>query len=146
MIHARPERALYSHWQHPYTPAPAYKKRVAYFSMEFAVEQCLKTYAGGLGFLAGSHMRSAYELRQNMIGIGILWKRGYYDQVRYENGHMKVMYSEKYYNFLEDTGIKVGLKITNAHVYVKAYCLRPETFGTVPIYFLSTDIPENDRL
>ena len=55
-------------------------KKVAYFSMEFAVHQPLKIYSGGLGFLAGSHLRSAYELRQNMINIGILWKYGYYDQ------------------------------------------------------------------
>ncbi|WP_250630929.1 alpha-glucan family phosphorylase [Rhodoflexus caldus] len=146
MIHTLPEIAQYSHWRHPYTPDPKYNQRVAYFSMEFAIDQCLKTYAGGLGFLAGSHMRSAYDLRQNMVGIGILWKRGYYDQTRQENGHMNVLFQEKHYSFLEDTGIKVGLKITHAHVYVKAYCLRPETFGTVPIYFLTTDIPENDYL
>lgn len=146
MIHTLPEIAQYSHWRHPYTPDPKYNQRVAYFSMEFAIDQCLKTYAGGLGFLAGSHMRSAYDLRQNMVGIGILWKRGYYDQTRQENGHMNVLFQEKHYSFLEDTGIKVGLKITHAHVYVKAYCLRPETFGTVPIYFLTTDIPENDHL
>lgn len=146
MIHALSEIAQYSHWRHPYTPDPKYSRRVAYFSMEFAVDQSLKTYAGGLGFLAGSHMRSAYDLRQNMVGIGILWKRGYYDQIRKENGHMDVLFQEKYYSFLEDTGIKVGLKITHAHVYVKAYCLRPEIFGTVPIYFLTTDIPENDYL
>jgi starch phosphorylase len=146
MIHTLPEIAQYSHWRHPYTPDPKYSKRVAYFSMEFAIDQCLKTYSGGLGFLAGSHMRSAYDLRQNMVGIGILWKRGYYDQTRRENGHMNVLFREKHYSFLEDTGIKVGLKITHAHVYVKAYCLRPETFGTVPIYFLTTDIPENDYL
>ena len=68
-------------FSHPYNISPEFQKRVAYFCMEYAIHQPLKTYAGGLGFLAGSHMRSAYELRQNMIGIGILWKYGYYDQV-----------------------------------------------------------------
>lgn len=58
-------------------------KSVAYFSMEFAIDQSLKIYSGGLGFLAGSHMRSAFELKQNLVGIGMLWKYGYYDQVRY---------------------------------------------------------------
>ena len=43
-----------------------YSKKVAYFSMEFAIAQCLKTYSGGLGYLAGSHMRSAFDLKQNM--------------------------------------------------------------------------------
>src|SRR6476661_2377997 len=65
-------------FSHPYTINPLYKKRVAYFCMEYAIHQSLKTYAGGLGFLAGSHLKSAYELRQNMVGIGILWKYGYY--------------------------------------------------------------------
>ena len=65
-----------------YTPDKKYKKPVAYFSMEFAIDQALKIYSGGLGFLAGSHMRSAYELKQNVVGIGMLWKLGYYDQSR----------------------------------------------------------------
>ncbi|MFT6894055.1 MAG: starch phosphorylase, partial [Algoriphagus sp.] len=51
----------------PYQAADSYSKRVAYFSMEFAVHQPLKIYSGGLGFLSGSHLRSAYELNQNLI-------------------------------------------------------------------------------
>ena len=66
----------------PYTADERYSKRVAYFSMEYAIHQPLKLYAGGLGFLAGSHMRSAFDLKQNMVGVGILWKYGYYDQAR----------------------------------------------------------------
>jgi glucan phosphorylase len=69
-------------YQVPYPVSEKYSKKVAYFSMEFAVHQPLKIYSGGLGFLSGSHMRSAYELKQNLIGIGILWKFGYYDQAR----------------------------------------------------------------
>ncbi len=61
----------------PYHIDHRFQKKVAYFSMEFAVHQPLKIYSGGLGFLSGSHLRSAYELRQNVIGIGILWKYGY---------------------------------------------------------------------
>ena len=69
-------------FKHPYKFGKGYEKSVAYFSMEFAIDQPLKIYSGGLGFLAGSHMRSAYDLKQNMVGIGILWKYGYYDQGR----------------------------------------------------------------
>ena len=47
----------------PYVADERYSKKVAYFSMEFAVHQPLKIYSGGLGFLAGSHLRSAYELK-----------------------------------------------------------------------------------
>ena len=88
-----------------YKPNKAYEKSVAYFSMEFAIDQSLKTYSGGLGFLAGSHMRSAYQLKQNLLGIGILWKYGYYDQVRASDGSMKSDYIQKHYSFLHDTGI-----------------------------------------
>ncbi len=60
----------YSTWYHPYKIAKEYNKKVAYFSMEFGIDQAFNVYSGGLGFLAGSHMRSGFELKQNMIGIG----------------------------------------------------------------------------
>ena len=64
----------FRNFQVPYPINDQFKKKAAYFSMEFAIHQPLKIYSGGLGFLAGSHLRSAYELNQNLIGIGILWK------------------------------------------------------------------------
>ncbi|MBD0260780.1 MAG: alpha-glucan family phosphorylase, partial [Cytophagales bacterium] len=79
----------------PYPANPEYAKPVAYFSMELAIHQPFKIYSGGLGFLAGSHMRSAYDLRQNLVGIGILWKYGYYDQVRRGDQTMDVLFQEK---------------------------------------------------
>lgn len=123
-----------------------YEKKAVYFSMEFAIHQALKIYSGGLGFLAGSHMRSCYELKQNVIGIGILWSFGYYDQSRNEDNTMRVAYRRKSYSFLEDTGIIVTVRINDVEVYVKAYRLDPETFGSAPLYLLTTDIPENDYL
>ena len=129
-----------------YTPDPQYGKQVAYFSMEFAIHQALKIYSGGLGFLAGSHMRSAYDLKQNMVGVGILWKYGYYDQVRTEDNSMTALFREKSYNFLEDTGVIVPVYVNKHQVYVKTLLLKPETFGTCPMIFLTTDIEENDYL
>src|ERR1700704_6085278 len=109
-----------------------YSKPVAYFSMEFAIDQPLKIYSGGLGFLAGSHLRSAYELKQNLLGIGILWKYGYYDQVRDGNALMKPEFIEKDYSFLQDPGIVFTVPVHDFPVHVKAYLLRPETFGSAP--------------
>jgi starch phosphorylase len=128
----------------PYPVDQAYNKKVAYFSMEFATHQPLKIYSGGLGFLAGSHLRSAYELRQNMVGIGILWKYGYYDQARHQDQTLQVTWYEKYYSFLEDTGIKFQINVHEHPVWVKVYYLNPETFKTAPLFLLSTDVPEND--
>ncbi len=130
----------------PYNVNEKYKTKTAYFSMEFGIAQALKVYSGGLGFLAGSHMRSAYELNQNLIGIGILWKYGYYDQSRNQDQTLQIQWNEKIYNFLEDTGIKYQIIIHNAPVWVKAYYLSPEIFGSAPMFFLSTDLPENDYL
>ncbi|NML66080.1 alpha-glucan family phosphorylase [Hymenobacter sp. RP-2-7] len=130
----------------PYTPAAKYKAPAAYFSMEFALDQSLKIYSGGLGFLAGSHMRSAYELKQNLIGIGMLWTYGYYDQDRDAEQLMTPAFRHKYYSFLEDTGIVFPVVIHDAEVFVKAYYLAPDTFGTAPMFFLSTDIEQNDYL
>ncbi len=134
----------FSSFNVPYEVDGQYNKRVAYFSMEFAVHQPLKIYSGGLGFLSGSHMRSAYELRQNLIGIGILWKYGYYDQARNQDQTLQVQWNEKIYNFLEDTGIKFQIDIHEHPVWVKAWYLNPETFKSAPLFLLSTDLPEND--
>jgi starch phosphorylase len=130
----------------PYEVAPQFQKRVAYFCMEFGIHQPLKTYAGGLGFLAGSHMRSAYQLRQNMVGIGILWKYGYYNQIRKTDQSMDVLFEEKVYGFLQETGIRFTIKVSGHDVWVTAYYLPPDVFGTAPVFFLTTDVPENDYL
>ncbi|MGC8749383.1 alpha-glucan family phosphorylase [Hydrotalea sp.] len=131
-------------FQVPFAVSEQYNKRAAYFSMEFAIHQPLKIYSGGLGFLAGSHLRSAYELRQNMVGIGILWKYGYYDQTRNQDQTLQPTWMEKIYSFLEDTGIKFQIIIHDHPVWVKAMYLNPETFKTAPLFLLTTDLPEND--
>ncbi|GAB2656196.1 alpha-glucan family phosphorylase [Flavihumibacter cheonanensis] len=128
----------------PYQGDDRYSKKVAYFSMEFAVHQPLKIYSGGLGFLSGSHLRSAYELRQNLIGIGILWKFGYYDQARNQDQTLQVTWMEKQYSFLQDTQIKFQISIHDHPVWVKVWYLPPDTYQTAPLFLLSTDLPEND--
>jgi glycogen phosphorylase len=139
-------RMNFSQYQVPYHIDGAYNKKVAYFSMEFAVHQPLKIYSGGLGYLSGSHLRSAYELRQNLVGIGILWKYGYYDQARNPDQTLQVQWNEKQYNYLKDTGIKFQIQIHGHPVWVKAFYLDPETFKSAPLFLLSTDLPENDHV
>ena len=130
----------------PFSINKDYSKKVAYFSMEFAIDQALKIYSGGLGFLAGSHMRSGYNLKQDLVGIGILWKFGYYDQARNHDQTLHPTWTKKMYSFLEDTGIKFQIDIHDAPVWVKVWYLNPETFKTAPIFLLSTDVPENDHI
>ena len=130
----------------PFSINPDYSKKVAYFSMEFAIDQALKIYSGGLGFLAGSHMRSAYNLKQDLVGIGILWKFGYYDQARNHDQTLQPTWTRKMYSYLEDTGITFQIEIHSAPVWVKVYYLAPEVFHTAPMFLLSTDVPENDHI
>lgn len=136
----------FTNFKVPYHVDQRYEKRIAYFSMEYAIHQPLKIYSGGLGFLSGSHLRSAFELRQNVIGIGILWKYGYYDQGRNPDQTLNVEWNEKVYNFLVDTNIRFEVTIHDSPVWVKAYYLPPDTFNTAPLFLLSTDLPENDHV
>lgn len=131
-------------FQHPYEINPNYQKSVAYFSSEFAIDQTLKIYSGGLGFLAGSHMRSAYDLKQNLIGIGILWTYGYYNQTRGDHREMAVQQRKKNYHFLKETGIKFTIKIHDHDVWVKVMYLPADIFGSAPMFLMTTDIEEND--
>jgi starch phosphorylase len=130
----------------PYKINEQYSKKAAYFSMEYAIHQPLKIYSGGLGYLSGSHLRSAYELNQNMIGVGILWKYGYYDQIRNQDQTLQPAWMEKTPTFLEDTGIKFQITIHDSLVWVKAMYLNPETFKSAPLFLLTTDLPENDHI
>jgi starch phosphorylase len=131
---------------HNYAIDPKFSKSAVYFSCEFAIDQSFKIYSGGLGFLAGSHMRSASDLKQNLAGIGILWTYGYYNQVRGEDGEMAVQFRKKTYSFLQDTGIRFTVQVHGHPVWVKALYLPGDIFGTVPMFFLTTDIEENDEL
>jgi starch phosphorylase len=127
----------------PYEIAPEYARSAVYFCSEFAIDQSFKIYSGGLGFLAGSHMRSAAALRQNLCGIGVLWTCGYYNQTRGEGREMAVQFRRKEYAFLQDTGIRFQIPIYGKPVWVGATFLPHEVFGTVPMFFLSTDLKEN---
>jgi starch phosphorylase len=141
-----PSSFLPQPFSHNYEIAPQYAKSAVYFSCEFAIDQSFKIYSGGLGFLAGSHMRAAADLKQNLCGIGILWTYGYYNQARGEDRELAVQFRKKEYSFLQDTGIRFTVPVHGHPVWVKALYLPGDVFGTVPMFFLSTDIEENDQL
>ena len=118
---------------------------VAYFSMEIALDQSLKIYSGGLGFLAGSHMLSAGYLQMPMVGVTMLWSYGYYDQRIAQDGQVEVAYIRKYYDFLKDTNATTEVEIFGEKVKVKAFLVEPELFGACPVYLLTTDIEGNSE-
>lgn len=118
---------------------------VAYFCMELAIDQSLHTYSGGLGFLAGSYLRSAGRLDMPMVAVSILWSFGYGDQQVGGDGNVEIVYNKREYDFLKDTGVTVDVPIFGRTVKARVLLLEPATFGTVPVYFLTTDFPENSE-
>ena len=116
--------------------------KVAYFCMEYALESSFKQYAGGLGILAGDYLKGAKDYGYPIIGIGIKWKQGYFDQMIDENGNPFDAYHNYVYDFLEDTGVKVDVYIRGRKVICKVW--KVDCFGNAPLYLLDTDIPENE--
>jgi glycogen phosphorylase len=118
--------------------------KVAYFCMEYGLDTSVKTYAGGLGILAGDYIKGAKDHEYPMVAIGIKWKQGYTDQRIGEDGKPYDSYHNYDYDFLKDTGVKVNVKVRQADVVCKVW--ESTEFGTVPLYLLDTDIPENDGI
>jgi starch phosphorylase len=115
---------------------------VAYFCMEYGLDPSWKTYAGGLGILAGDYLKGAKDYQYPVIGIGIKWKQGYGDQMIGKNDYPFDAYHINQFKSLEDTKITVKVKIRNRDVACKVW--KTEQFGTVPLYLLDTDLPENE--
>jgi starch phosphorylase len=115
--------------------------KVAYFSMEYGLENHIKTYAGGLGILAGDYIKGAKDHNFPIVGIGILWKQGYTTQMINDDGKIYDCYSNETYKEMEDTGVTVSVKIRQRDVHCKVWKYEKDT---VPIYFLDTDIKDND--
>jgi glycogen phosphorylase len=120
---------------------PAALPHVAYFCMEYGLHSDFKLYAGGLGILAGDHLKGAKDLNLPLVGIGLRWKQGYTDQRIDENGQPYDSYHNYKYDFLEDTGVKVTVKIRKIDVHCKVW--KTEKFGNATLYLLDTDLPEN---
>ena len=109
--------------------------------MEYGLHHSLKTYAGGLGILAGDYVKGAKDHNFPMVAIGIKWKQGYTDQYIGEDGKPYDAYRNYNYDFLEDTGVEVEVEIRRTKVKCKVW--KCENFGTIPVYLLDTDLPGN---
>ena len=114
---------------------------VAYFCMEYGIDQRFKAYAGGLGILAGDYLKGAHDHQYPIIGIGIRWKQGYTEQKIDASGNAYDSYHNYKYDFLEDTGITVTVNIRKVKVNCKVWKLNQ--FGNADLYLLDTDIPDN---
>ncbi len=117
--------------------------RVAYFCMEYGLDNTFKAYAGGLGILAGDYMKGAKDHEFPIVGIGIKWKQGYTDQLIDKSGQPYDTYHNyDYEDILEDTGVTVNVTIRKRDVACKVWKLTK--FGNADLYLLDTDVPGNE--
>ena len=122
--------------------------RVAYFSMEIALEQSLPTYSGGLGVLAGDTLRSAADLALPVVGVTLAHRRGYFRQHLDSNGNQSESPAEWLpENTLPEAPARVTVEIEGRPVQIRAwrYTVRGVSHHEVPVYLLDTNLPENSE-
>ena len=117
--------------------------RVAFFCMEYGLDEKFPIYSGGLGVLAGDILKTAKDMQLPMVGVGILWSEGYSDQYLDKDGYPQHSRQNYDRSHLEDTGISVNLWIRGEEVACKIW--KTEAFGNVPLYLLDTDLPGSNH-
>jgi len=120
--------------------------RVAYFSMEIALNPAMPTYSGGLGILAGDTLRSAADLGVHMVAVSLLHRKGYFRQHVDEHGNQSeepAPWAPE--QFLEPMKPVVTVSIAGREVRVRAwrYLIEGITGHIVPVYLLDTSLAEN---
>ncbi len=125
---------------------------IAYFSPEFGITEVLPQYSGGLGILAGDHLKSASDLGVPIIGVGLLYRAGYFSQSLSADG-----WQEERYPAIDPYGLPLTL-LSNAdgsavHVVINlpeqrnlAAQIWIAQVGRVPLLLLDSDIEENDEV
>jgi starch phosphorylase len=118
------------------------KLKIAYFCAEFAVHESLPQYSGGLGVLAGDHVKSASDLGLPFVGVGLLYRRGYYLQEFADDGSTRVIYPQLDFSELplEETGKVIRVRMAGGTITARIW---RQTVGRVKLYLLDTDVPQN---
>ena len=122
------------------------ERTIAYFSMEIALETGMATYSGGLGVLAGDTIRSAADLKVPVVAVTLLHRKGYFYQRLDAQGQQTEEPVEWVVaDFLDETKARTTVTIEGRTVHLRAwrYQVLGVTGGTVPVYFLDADLPEN---
>lgn len=121
---------------------------VAYFSAEFGLHESLPVYSGGLGVLAGDHLKSASEIALPLVGVGLLYRNGYFQQYLSADGWQQEAYPEvDFYNlpiepmkYNDGSAVLVRVDMPDNAVFCKVWRTK---VGRVPLYLLDTNLPEN---
>ncbi len=119
---------------------------IAYFSMEIALDPNIPTYSGGLGMLAGDTLRSVADLAVPLVAVSLVYRRGYFRQYLDGNGQQTEQPQQwDPDRTLEAVDARATVEIEGRQVSVRAwkYTVIGVTGGTVAVYLLDTDLPEN---
>ncbi|HWE04851.1 MAG TPA: alpha-glucan family phosphorylase [Tepidisphaeraceae bacterium] len=124
------------------------KLLISYFSAEFGLHESLPIYSGGLGILAGDHLKSAAELGVPLIGVGLLYRNGYFQQYLSADGWQQEAYPElDFYNLpiepmrnADGASVHVRVDLPDNAVFCKVW---RANVGRVPLYLLDTNLVEN---
>ncbi len=122
--------------------------RIAYFSMEYGLTEGLPLYSGGLGVLSADHLKSASDLGIPLVGVGLLYQKGYFHQYLSKDGWQQENYPENdFYNMPlklecdpDGKPITISVEIMQRTVQVRIWCAQ---VGRVPLYLLDTNLAEN---
>ncbi|WP_200874487.1 alpha-glucan family phosphorylase [Thermus caliditerrae] len=120
----------------------------AYFSAEYGFHSSLPIYSGGLGVLAGDHVKAASDLGLNLVGVGIFYHEGYFHQRLSKEGAQVEVYETLHPEELpllpvqdrEGRPLRVGVEFPGRTVWLAAYRVQ---VGAVPVYLLTANLPEN---
>ncbi|MCX5861222.1 MAG: alpha-glucan family phosphorylase [Desulfomonile sp.] len=120
----------------------------AYFSLEFGLSECLPIYSGGLGVLAGDHLKSSSDLNLPLVAIGLMYQEGYFRQSLSKDGWQQEYYPRTEIDTLplekqtDQAGGALLVDVNLAGEIVRSRILKVDV-GRIPLYLLDTDIPEN---
>jgi glycogen phosphorylase len=121
---------------------------IAYFSLEFGITESLPIYSGGLGLLAGDHLKSSSDLNLPLVGVGLMYQEGYFKQRLSQDGWQQEIYPKTRFDTLplekqtNKDGNPLILKVNLAGEPLYFRILKVNV-GRVPLYLLDADIPEN---
>lgn len=122
---------------------------IAYFSAEFGISECLPIFSGGLGVLAGDHLKSASDLGVPLVGVGLLYRQGYFQQLIDDDGRQDARYDDSRFEDLPLTlerqtdGMPLTVEVPFPGRVVRVQVWRVQV-GRVALYLLDSDVPEND--
>jgi starch phosphorylase len=123
---------------------------IAYFCAEYGLYESLGIYSGGLGVLAGDHMKTASDMALPLVGVGLMYRKGYFRQTIDADGHQEHAYPDYDLGRLplsrvqgeDGEPLSVSLALPGRDLRVDVWCAQ---VGRVPVLLLDTDTPDNDE-